>query len=177
MVSIDQIKPLRFGTIDQKETEILKANLAKLRGERSPMYLTLAELDPILQWKLGSQRGRTKKWWSLNTDQLVREITSLALNLHHDDSDYKLELRIGILTSMRGIGVPVASAILALIYPDEYAVIDFRVWRQLFDEEKTVFYIPDYRRYMRVLLPLAEALGWPVQEVDHAIWEYDRRLA
>jgi hypothetical protein len=73
------------------------------------------------------------------------------------------------------VGVPVASAVLALVFPEEYAVIDFRGWRQLFDEEKTVFFTPDYKKYMREIRRLANELGWHAQEVDHAIWEYDRR--
>ena len=176
MVAPDTIKPLRYAQIDHQETERLKAALADLRAKRSPMYLTLSELDPILDWKLGTQRNRSRRWWRLKTDDLIRDVTSLALNLRHPDAEYQLELRTGILTAVRGIGVSVASAILALVYPEEYAVIDYRVWRQLFGEEKTVFFIPDYRRYMKALFPLARELGWPVQEVDHAIWEYDRRL-
>ncbi len=176
MVTLEMIKPLRYAAIDHEETERLKAALAGLRAKRTPMYLTLSELDPILEWKLGTQRNRSRKWWRLNTEDLIREVTSLALNLRHPDPEYQLELRMGILTAVRGIGVPVASAILALVYPEEHAVIDFRVWRQLFGEAKTVFSIPDYRRYMKALFPLARELGWPVQEVEHAIWEYDRRL-
>ena len=175
MVSLDAIRSLRYSTVDHQETERLKAELRATLAQRQPMYLTLADLDPILEWKLGTQRNRTRKWWALNTDMLIRDVTSLALNLRHDDFEYQLEMRTAILTSIRGIGVPVASAILALVHPDEHAVIDFRVWRQLFSEEKTVFFIPDYRRYMKALMPLAKQLGWPVQEVDHAIWEYDRR--
>jgi hypothetical protein len=65
--------------------------------------------------------------------------------------------------------------VLAPIFPEQYAVIDFRVWRQIFDDAQTTFFIPDYRKYMREIRHLADELGWPVQEVDHAIWEYDRR--
>lgn len=176
MVSLEEIRSLRYSTIDHEDTERLKAQLRTVLAGRSPMFLTLAELDPILEWKLGTQRNRTRKWWALNTDTLIQSVTGLALNLRHDDFEYQLELRASILTAIRGIGVPVASAILALVHPSEHAVIDFRVWRQLFNEDKTVFSIPDYRRYMRALMPLAEELGWPVQEVDHAIWEYDRRV-
>lgn len=67
------------------------------------------------------------------------------------------------------------SAILALLFPKEYAVIDFRVWRQLFGKYQTTFSVADYKKYMREIRRLANELNWPVQEVDHAIWEYDRR--
>lgn len=176
MVTLAQIEPLRFAAVDHQDTERLKAKLARLRAEREPLFLTRAEFEEILHWKLGSQRGRTKRWWQFNNDDIVREVTTLALNINHPDMDYQLELRTAILSAMRGVGVPVASAVLALVFPAEYAVIDFRVWRQLFDEDKRVFFIPDYRRHMNALRPLAQRLGWDVQEVDHAIWEYDRRV-
>jgi 2C-methyl-D-erythritol 2,4-cyclodiphosphate synthase len=72
------------------------------------------------------------------------------------------------------VGVPVASAILALVFPEKYSVIDFRGWRQVFGEERTTFSVSDYRRYLTEIQKLAQELGWIVQEVDLAIWEYDR---
>ncbi|MFQ6676032.1 MAG: hypothetical protein ACE5LH_06760 [Fidelibacterota bacterium] len=90
-------------------------------------------------------------------------------------SEYELDLRRAILCSLRGVGEPVASAVLGLCFPEEYAVIDFRVWRELFNENRRVFSIPDHRRYMRRLRPLADEPGFPVQEVDHLLWKIDRR--
>lgn len=86
-----------------------------------------------------------------------------------------MELRIGILCTLRGVGIPVASAVLALFFPNEYAVIDYRAWRQVFDEERTVFFMREYKQYMGEIRRLADELQWPAQEVDFAIWEYDRK--
>jgi hypothetical protein len=84
--------------------------------------------------------------------------------------------RAGLLCCMRGIGVPIASAILTVVYPDRYGVIDFRGWRQLFGEEQRVFSVADYVRYLARVRALAVQLpGWTVQETDEAIWDYDRR--
>jgi hypothetical protein len=76
---------------------------------------------------------------------------------------------------LRGVGVPVASAVLALVFPEEYGVIDFRGWWQIFGEKRSIFSISDYKRYLCELRHLADELNWPVQEVDLAIWEYDRK--
>lgn len=67
-----------------------------------------------------------------------------------------------------------ASAILALVFPEQYAVIDFRGWRQIFGEAKRTFSVADYKRHLREVKRLAVKLGWLVQEIDLAIWEYDR---
>jgi len=105
---------------------------------------------------------------------VIRVVTGAALSIEHPDEDYEIELRLGILCTLRGVGVPVASAILALVFPERYAVIDFRGWRHVFGEERTTFSVSDYKRYLREIQRLSLELGWPVQEVDLAIWEYDR---
>jgi thermostable 8-oxoguanine DNA glycosylase len=173
MITISEIKKFRKSSLGE-ETRILKKKLTLLHLERKPFYLTSAEFDEILKWKLGVQYSRQQNARKVNTEEIIRSITGLALNICHPDIDYELELRIGILSSIRGVGVPVASAILALIYPDKYGVIDFRVWRQIFGNEATNFTISDYKKYMRVLRGFSLELGWSVQEVDIAIWTYDQ---
>ena len=175
MITIEDIRSCRGKEIDQADTDALKARVATLRTIRQPFYLTAEEFEEILHWKLGQQIGRQRERRVGNTDELIRRVTGFALSLRHDDKSYEMELRLGVLCALRGVAVPVASAVLALVFPNEYAVIDFRVWRQLFGEDKTVFSIADYHKYMLKLEPLASELGWPVQEVDHAIWEHDRR--
>lgn len=175
MITAARLLALRSVGADDNNTQHLKAKLAQLRRERQPFYLTAVEFEEILEWKLGQQMGRQRARRTANTDEVIRAVTGLALAITHQDKEYELELRIGILCSLRGVGVPVASAVLALIFPDEYAVIDYRVWRQLFNESKTVFFIGEYKRYMREIWRLANELKWPAQEVDFAIWEYDRR--
>jgi len=138
------------------------------------MYLTLDEFDRVLQWKLRSQYGRNRVIRKANTEDVIRVVTEAALSIEHPDKDYEIELRFGILCMFRGVGVPVASAILALVFPERYAVIDFRDWRQVIGEERAVFSVADYKRYLREIRNLAQELQWPVQEVDLAIWEYDR---
>jgi hypothetical protein len=175
MITVAQIVPLYRKAKDYGETEQLIAKLARLRLERRAMYLTAEEFDEILHWKLDRQYGRGEALRMPNTDTVIRIITNAALNITHVDEDYEIELRVGILCTLRGVGVPVASAVLALIYPDKFAVIDFRGWRQVFGQDSNGFYINDYKRYLHEIRKLANQLGWSAQEVDHAIWEYDRR--
>lgn len=176
MIAASQIAGLKTASIDFDETEQLISKLAQLRRERKDFFLTKAEFDEILRWKLRGQYGRQRALRASNTDELIRAITGLALTIKHSDKNYELELRVRLLCALRGIGVPVASAVLAMVYPQEYAVIDFRVWRQIFDEERSVFSVANYRRYMREIRGLARELGWTVQAVDLAIWEYDRNM-
>ncbi len=175
MITASQIKNLKTASIDFNETEQLKLKLARLQKERQKFFLTGSEFDDILRWKLRGQYGRQRTRRASNTEELIRTITGVALTITHPDKDYELELRVHLLCSLRGVGVPVASAILALVYPQEYAVIDFRGWRQIFGEDRSTFSVANYKRYMKEIRKLARELGWLVQEVDLAIWEYDRR--
>jgi hypothetical protein len=167
--------PKGHASPDYAETERLKTELAKARQTRRPFYLTVDEFEEVLRWKLRQQIGRQRDLRAANTEELIRAVTGLALTITHSDSEYELELRVGILRSLRGVAVPVASAVLALAFPEKYAVIDFRGWRQIFDEKRTTFTIPDYKRYLAAIQRLANELSWPPQEVDLAIWEYDRK--
>jgi hypothetical protein len=175
MITATQIAPLRHQQSDSADTDQLKARLAQLRRERQPLSLTATEFEEILKWKLDQQMGRQRAIRAANTDEIIRAITGLALTIAHDDKDYELALRIDVLGALRGVGIGVASAVLALTFPDEYAVIDYRGWRQVFQGDRTVFSVSDYRRYMNEIWRLAKELNWPVQEVEHAVWEYDKR--
>jgi hypothetical protein len=175
VIVASQIAQLQGSAVDFGDAEALKSKLAKLRAQRHPFFLTASDFDDILRWKLRQQYGRQRGLRGLNTGEIVRSITGLAFTITHHDKDYELELRVAVLCALRGVGVPVASAILALTLPEEYAVIDFRGWRQVFDEYKTTFSIPDYKKYLHEIHQLAAELGWAAQEVDLAIWEYDRR--
>lgn len=175
MIKAEHIRSLRKESDDYEETERLKAKFSRLRKERHPFYLTLPEFNEVLLWKLRTQIGRKKKWHSSNTDEIIRSVTSLAFSITCNDEEYELELRFRILCSLRGVGIPVASAFLALVFPEKYCVIDFRGWRQVFGEEKRTFSISDYKRYLEKVRSISEELKWSVQEVDLAIWEYDRR--
>ncbi len=174
MIKPEDLRPYRTLSDDYQTTEELKAKLQRLRRERQPMYLTLEEFDEILQWKLRGQYKRQEKTRQINSEDVIQTVTRAALSISHPDEDYETELRLRILCSLRGVGVPVASAVLALVFPEKYAVIDFRGWRQIFGEEKRTFSVSDYKIYLRKIKSLADELGWLPQEVDLAIWAYDR---
>ncbi|PYJ85238.1 MAG: hypothetical protein DME22_09865 [Verrucomicrobia bacterium] len=177
MVLATNIRELRTAATDYIETERLKAQLRDLRTKRDPLFLTTDDLEPIFRWKLGNQYGRNKRQRDTNTDSAYQAITQTALSIKEPELAYEAKLRTAVLISLRGVGVPVASAILALTDPEHYCVIDFRGWRAVFDEERRAFDIPAYIRYLGAIRELAEQLGWPVQETDLAVWEYDRRTS
>ncbi len=173
MITIDDIRPYRAKAIDFDETERLKKQLYSLKQIRKPFYLNSDDFEQILRWKLRQQYGRVKHLTCKNTVEVIHDITAVAFSIKHKDNDYLLDLRIKLLTVLKGVEIPVASAILALCFPEQYAVIDFRGWRQIFGEGKHSFTLNEYKRYLKEIKGLANELGWLPQEVDLAIWAYD----
>lgn len=175
MVTADEICALRTAASDWEGAEGLKSKLAALRAERSPFWLSRDELEPVFQWKLITQYGRGKRFRDTNSDAAYRIATTAAFAVDEPDPDADLELKVGFLTALRGVGVPVASAILALVEPDKYCVVDFRGWRAVFGHRRSIFGIPQYKQYLEQVRSLAAELGWTPQETDLAIWELDKR--
>ena len=83
------------------------------------------------------------------------------------------------LTGLRGVGVPVASAILTAIFPDRYTVIDFRALEALGHDAAGIEF---YRHYLEFCRELAESgkvhlqadLPAPtaLRALDRALWQW-----
>lgn len=179
-----QREQLRLDDADWQTHQQLKAKFAAARAQRDPMCLTEGEFFEVAHWKLINQYGRAKRYLESNPAERIEAVTSRALSFGDSDPDVEMMGRVTMLRVLPGVGMGVASAILALCFPEQYAPIDFRVWRQLFDSELSMFEIPEYRRYLKKLRELADELAsldpvndWPVQLVDYFAWEYDAATA
>jgi hypothetical protein len=104
------------------------------------------------------------------TDDLVGKITSCAFSLAHLDKYILARVRLDVLSALPGVDMGVASAILALTFPDQYGVIDPRVWKVIYGEDKSGFSLPDYTMYLGHLLDVASQLSWSPQELDFFTW-------
>ena len=178
VVEPEQLRPVRGSELDIAETRELKRHIARALRHRAPYaFLGLDDFRRIARWKLGRQLGRVRSLEQL-TESLVRSVTRAAFHLHadHKRSDaVAAGVCVGVLTSLPGVGVPVASAVLALTFPDDYCVVDFRGWRALFGEDRRAFTTNQYLAYRAAVDCMAHLLDWSVQETDHALWELDRR--
>lgn len=153
----------------------LMSDLAALRNARKPFYLTHEELERILKWKLRAQYGRQLKQRALNDNKTIQTITRAAFEIQHPDKGYETELRLNLLRSIRGVEVPVASAVLSLCFPEEYAVIDYRGWEALFGKKTNPYTVKDYIRYVNVVRELANNYQVTVKDMDTAIWQMHKR--
>jgi len=82
-----------------------------------------------------------------------------------------------LLTSLRGVSVPIASAILTLIDPTRYGVLDIRAWQLLFAMNVVGhkpggrgFTVSDWERYLAVLRLHARGLGASARAVEYTLF-------
>lgn len=166
-----------LGLIDRADDNQLTLDLLShfhaLKSQRKPMFLDKSDFESILKWKLRNQFGRQLKLRELNTNEIIQKITKVVFEIEHTSSEYETELKLKILTSIKGVEIPIASAILTLTNPDKYAVIDFRVWRQLFGVRKSYYSMTDYLKYLGIIKDLSIKYGLRIQQIDMAIWQYD----
>ena len=90
---------------------------ARVRG-----YLTRKELEKVCRWKSARAIHLIKH----NSSARVRTATQLALATRNE------QRRLEALRTLDGVSVSMASAILTLLDPSRYGVIDIRVWQLLY---------------------------------------------
>ena len=108
--------------LSNKEDEDTQKLINELKHVRERRYITKDELLKIGAWKA----RRIVYLLSRNPNKKVIEITKKAFAARDEKE------RIELLGELKGVGVPVASAVLMLTNPQEYGVIDFWVWKVLY---------------------------------------------
>ncbi len=130
-------------------------------------YLTKDTLADIELWKWGRRVGLV----DANEEEFVREVTRASFNANSER--FKLE----VLTLMNGVGIRMASTILAFRYPRRYTVMDWRAWKslksfQLLDGEiEDTYYC--WRRYNSVCQELAARNRVSLRKLDKALWQFN----
>jgi hypothetical protein len=127
--------------------------------------------NEIVTWKLAGQEDRTRHLRTKLTDDLVRKITACAFSLAHSDRDYLTRGHLYVLQGISGVSTGVASAILALAFPDQYCVIDPRIWKTIYGQKQEQFSLSDYRHCLADVLSASVNLRWPPQGVDFFAWK------
>ncbi len=159
---------------DLAVVEKLKARLARARDKRVPLFLSRDEFLGVCRWRLGDQYSRAAKLLESNSEKRIKRTTQMAFSVKDKDPGFDLTARVTILRLLPGVGIGVASAILALCYPKRYAALDARAWQALFDEQRNTFEPADYARFLaRVnelvaeVKPLDPKGAWTAQLVGY----------
>jgi thermostable 8-oxoguanine DNA glycosylase len=84
--------------------------------------------------------------------------------------------KVEILCNVKGIGIPIASAILSVCYPTRFTALDYRAWKTL--EQASVEGIPEhppqdaqsYLQYCEACRRFADRMGLSLRDLDRALW-------
>jgi hypothetical protein len=117
-----------------------------------------------------SYLGQEKKYFDKNSDEDVASVLRFAIEAV--DKSGNTERAFRELQSLKGIGLPVASAILTAIFPDRFTVIDIMALRALSVPEGTPMSMPLYLRYLAFCGSQAERLGISLRDMDRALWQW-----
>jgi hypothetical protein len=164
----DALSPLVKDYLSAEEGEETAALIRDLRPARKRGYLTPTELEWICRWK----SARAIRHIRSNSASLVRSATMRALKTRSEQQ------RLAALTQLSGVSVPMASAILMLLDPKRYGVIDIRVWQVLYAVgavSKTPsgigFTFKHWYQFLMIIRYLAKALGVSARDVERSLFE------
>jgi hypothetical protein len=170
------LKPLPYRTLkslfgqriskkEDPETQLIIDSLAnaKKRG-----WLTKPELIKICKWK--SPRGI--RHIKQNREVIIKKITKEALSTRSEQRKLKL------LTSLKGVSVPMASAILMLTNPKRYGVIDIRVWQLLYkmgtvntNADGAGFNFKHWYRFLKIIRYFAKKYKVGVRDIERTLFK------
>jgi hypothetical protein len=117
-----RLQPLIRTHLSRKEDSETQKLIEELAVVRKRGFLTKPELEKICRWK----SARVIKLICSNNEEKIKNITKSTFAARSEQK--KLEL----LRKLRGVSVPMASAILTLTNPKRYGVVDIRVWQLLY---------------------------------------------
>jgi hypothetical protein len=143
----------------------------ELRAAHRRAYLTRRELEAVCYWK----SPRAIRHIRANTPARVRAATRAALATRSE------RRRLDALVQLDGVSVPMASAVLTLLQPERYGVLDIRVW-QVFHALGGVesnpggrgFTFAHWSRFLALLRHFAKRLRVSARDVERALFEAHR---
>jgi hypothetical protein len=157
--------------LDAAEDDATAALMYALRRARRRGYLTRAEFEAACRWK----SPRAIHHVRANSHHAVRAATRTALRTRSE------RRRLAALTALRGVSVPTASALLTLLHPRRYGVIDIRVWQLLHhlgsvrtNAHGAGFSFENWRRFLEVIRGLAARLGVTARDVERTLFVVHR---
>jgi thermostable 8-oxoguanine DNA glycosylase len=131
-------------------------------------YLTFYDFYKICMWKTRRAKNRY-----LKNQNCVEQIAKLAF-LEKDENK-----KMKILCQFDGVSVPVASAILTIVYPEEYGIIDIRCLEMLntlgFEISKHPN-IKTWLKFIKIMRKLAKENEITPRKVDMVLFAMHKEM-
>ena len=153
-------------TPDPAEDLIGRLSHVKRQG-----YFNRSEFLAMCSWK----SPRPRHLYESNSSAKIRRV---SIDLFAAKCERQ---RVELLTSLKGVGVPTASAILTLTDPQDYGVIDIRVWQLLHRcgavrtrPSGAGFTCENWLEFLERLRDWAREFDVTVRDVERALFDYHR---
>jgi hypothetical protein len=161
---------LRRGLVSAEDPGTTRLMARGIRARRRG-WLTRGEFIAMCRWK----SPRAMLHYERNSATRIRAATGRALAAPSERQ------RMEHLATLAGVSVPVASAILTLLDPRRYGVLDIRVWQLLFamrsvgvNRAGRGFSIAQWERYLATLRRHARRLGATARAVEYTLFLHHR---
>jgi hypothetical protein len=155
----------------EKEQSLEKAAFEAGESIRNGDF-ALGNLEAIVRWK----SERAVQFLIGNSNEKIRRVLAVATA-----PEATTETAMMALLELKGVDLPVASAILSAIYPERYTVLDFRALEALGHARHDVHF---YEEYLAFCKRLAESnivqaqsdlpAPTPLRTLERALWEWTR---
>lgn len=164
--NIKELIKARLSTEEDEETQKL---IVELKDVIKRGYFTKKELLKMGMWK----SPRPKNWYSANSEEELIEISKKVFSTNYE------KRKIDLLTQLKGVSIPAASAILMLTDPQNYGVIDIRVWQVLYKYRSvkvkpngTNFGLNNWYNYLMKLRYFAKIFNVKARDIERTIFYY-----
>ena len=146
--------------------------MTRLRHARRRGWFSRAEFLTMCRWKSPRAIRRCRR----NSTAAVRRASRAVLATRSERA------RVTLLTGLHGVSVPTASAILTLLDPRRYGVLDIRAWQLLFGLGRVGrkpagrgFAVSDWLDYLGELRCHARRLGTSARAVEYTLFLCHRK--
>lgn len=167
------LNALLAGELVREEDPATAALIRDLAGARRRGSFSRAEFIRMCRWK----SPRARRLWQTNSPGRIRSVSRAVLATRNE------RRRMELLTGLAGVGVPMASAILTLLDPRRYGVLDIRAWQLLFaihsvdtNRRGQGFTIAQWEDYLAALRHHARRLGVGARTIEYTLFHCHRRF-
>lgn len=158
----------------QREEHAATATLiGRLAHVKTAGRFTRAEFLAMCRWK----SPRARRHYERNRAAAIRRVSTAVLRARSERE------RMTRLVALPGVSVATASAILTLIDPRRYGVLDIRCWQLMFairsvgdNARGRAFTISQWERYLARLRNHAHALSVPARTIEYTLFHCHRKL-
>jgi hypothetical protein len=121
------------------------------------------ELRMVTKWKAPRSAGRIET----NSEQYVNEITRFAFQESNERA------RVEVLTTLDGVGWPMASVILHFYHKEPYSILDYRaLWSASLKVSPHQYHFNVWWVYVQFCRKVAERNNVDMRTLDRALWQY-----